>query len=238
MTEFLVLAELEEPADEQPGSPLNQDDQTDALVRLHLSWLEHAASAISAIRTHFAKRMMSEHNAPLESVFGPGNKGPDFHREFLTLRRLVTGFDHLTILSAAWAQVQAVSDDQLCDVYSVGTTLEDYINNQGSSFGIEKQEVESAYWEDEGIRSDNYLPLPWAFAIYMLYMEVVWRPDDTSLSYEPAIVSKYEFVRQAFGRERMFLMFGEDEPPYTVARLAAQEKFRRENADDPNLVPV
>jgi hypothetical protein len=238
MTEFLELAELEEPANEQPGSELSQDAHTDVLVRRHLSWLENTASAISAIRIRYAQRVMSEHNEPLESIYGPGVKGPDFHRDFLTLRRLVTGFDHLSLLPAAWAKVRAVSDNQLCSSYSIGQTLEGYICSEGSCFGIEKQEIGEAYWEDEGMPSENYLPIPWAFAIYLLFMEICWRPDDTTSTYEPAIVSKYEFFRNAFGTERMLLMFGEDKPPYTAARLAAQEKFRRENPNDPDIIEL
>jgi hypothetical protein len=57
-------------------------------------------------------------------------------------------------------------------------------------------------------------------------------------TYEPARVGVYEAARYAFGRERMVLMFGEDKPPYTEARLAAQEKFRRENPNDPDIIEL
>jgi hypothetical protein len=180
--------------------------------------------------------VLEKHGLPLESIFRPGIKGPDFNREFLTLRWLVTGFEHWSVLPTAFDKVRAISDDQLCDTYSIGTTLEECCYDQASRFGIEKQKIDNAYWENEGVQSENYLPIPWAFAIYTLFMEITWRPDTTAMSYESSIESKYEFYRSAFGKERMVLMFGEDKPPYTAARLAAQEAFWREHGKDGDLI--
>jgi hypothetical protein len=210
-------------------------------VRRHLSWLEHSASAISAIRKRYAQRVLGKHGLPLESICGPDVKGPDFNHAFLTLRRLVTGFDHLSMLSAVWSKVRAVSDDQLCDSYSIGKTLQECVEQQGSCFGIKKEELSQAYWEYEGMKSDNYLPIQWALAIYMLYMEISWRPDDNAWVWtqpEYTLVLEYDGARRAFGKERMVLMFGEDKPPYVEVRRGLLEKGRREHAGSPYMAPV
>lgn len=230
MVEYLVLAELEEPY-KHSGSALNQYAHTNILVRYHLGWLRKSASAILAIRDHYVSFVVTRFNQSLESL-----RLPDYHREYLTLRQLVTGYDHLSTLSAAFVEIRTMSTDQVEDAWSVGTALEDYIRLYGSHFGIEKEEDGRAYWESDGMPSDNYLPDKWAFAVYALWMEASWRPDDTAWIWTPGELTHehdYEAARRWFGRDRMVAMFGEDKLPYTEARVALLEKCRREHANDP-----
>jgi hypothetical protein len=230
LLEYLKLAIVEEPSSPpQPYQSLANLDEIAFAVRHHLAWLERSAFAISALRKKWAEQ--TEDRAS-RNLYVP--EIPDFH-DYLSVRRLVVGFDHPKILSAAYASIQSMSDEQLGSVVSVGETVDGLVRGDLEHIGIDLQYAYPAEWEPDALPNDTDLPHTWAFAIYAVQMESNWRPTTTLyLSHELAILEQYSSFRDFFGSEKMVAMYGEDRCPYIEARRDAREIWRREHPDDPD----
>jgi hypothetical protein len=101
--------------------------------------------------------------------------------------------------------------------------------------GIERQELGPAYWQDKLFPKNNFLPLSWAFAAHVVEMECSWRGADRTFPVEEGVQREYQFMRDAFGRERMIAMFGEDKPPWIERRCTIRKKWLEEHPTEPDM---
>jgi hypothetical protein len=228
LLEYLKLAIVEEPSVQpQTYQNLANFDDIAFAVRHYLAWLERSAFAITAIRKTWVEQMARRAS---NNIYVP--ETPDFH-DYLPVRRLVVGFDHPTVLSAAYAAIRSLSDEQLKSVVAVGDTVDGMTSEDMAHADIDWQYAYPAEWEPDCMPTETGLPHSWAFAVYALRMESDWRPTTVYLSKELHILDQYESFRDFFGSEKIVAMYGQDRCPYIDARRDAREVWRSEHPDDP-----
>jgi hypothetical protein len=229
LSEYLKLAIVEEPSTQPHGYlALANADEIACALRNHLAWLERSAFAISAIRKTWMEQVKEWASC---NVYVP--ETPNFH-DYITVRRLVVGFDHPIALSEAYLAIQSMSDEQLKSVVAVGDTVDGMTPEDMIHVGIDWQYEYPAEWEPDSMPTSTVLPHSWAFAVYALQMESAWRPTTVYLSKEMLILDQYESFGEFFGSQKMVAMYGQDRCPYTDDRRAARDKWRREHPDDPD----
>ncbi|KAF1818439.1 uncharacterized protein K489DRAFT_384863 [Dissoconium aciculare CBS 342.82] len=205
-------------------------------IRTHLSFIERSAYAVTAIReSRMTKVGEVSLNSSETSFLAPNNGPPDARQGFLIIRRLVTGYDHMSLLSKAYAFLHGIPVDHIHGLLDVASALEEHCESHWTRMGIERQEPGPAYWQDKLFPKNNFLPLSWAFAVHVVEMECSWRGVNREFPVEEGIQREYQFMRDAFGRERMLAMFGEDKPPWTERRCTIRKKWLEKHPTEPDM---
>jgi hypothetical protein len=142
------------------------------------------------------------------------------------IRRFAVGYNHQSTLPAVYATLQNLSYADLMRFYGVARILETHCEDCWEHIGIKKGAATEAYWaldSDGGFMS--YVQDAWAFAVHIIEAEIWWRPTpwpvDVKVTEEEAHYQCANTCR-AFGAERMQLMYGGREIPWTEERLAVK----------------
>jgi hypothetical protein len=205
-------------------------------IRTHMSSIERSAYAVIAIHESLMTKVDGDSlNSPETSFLAPNNGSPDARQGFLIIRRLATGYDHISLLPKAYAFLHGIPGDCIHGLLDVASALERHCESHWTRMGIERQEPGPAHWQDKLFPKNNFLPLCWAFAVHVVEMECSWRGVNREFPVEEGIQREYQFMRDAFGRERMIAMFGEDKPPWTERRCTIRKKWLEKHPTEPNM---
>jgi hypothetical protein len=241
MKSFLDLSKLEaSPTIQVPTLELNFN----ADIRRHLSLIERSAFAIPIIRAAFEHQKELQH--ALSRVEGRlatdpyhqyivgfssyRDDFPDFVQAFLMIRKFVVGFHHTSILPVTYAALHDLSTADLLRYGDVGKILTENCLDHWAHIGIERRTHEDRWWREDTETRRGLLKEPWAFAVNVIEYERSWRPNwspggirnvETNLA-ENLVRIEYSRACERFG-ERVKLMYGGDEIPWTQERVRQRE---------------
>jgi hypothetical protein len=215
-----------------------------ATIRHHLSWLERAAFGVRVSQKMFEEdraesieaikkdRSWDETDPKRFERWSCFREPPNYVQLFLMLRRFVVGYHHPSILTATYAALHDLSEADTDDFGSVANLLDYACDEHWDHMGIERQEGEDTWWSLTGDNQTTYLPRHWSFAVHMVWSESFWRPELPMDVHRPMpedeIVARHSALCEAFGKDRVRLMFGgNDTIPWTKERREAAELYWR-----------
>jgi hypothetical protein len=147
------------------------------------------------------------------------------------LRRFVVAYDHPSLLPDVYADLHGLSDNDMDDFGTIADYFDYKCDEHWDHMGIERQKGEEPWWTCTGDYGTTYLPRRWSFAVHMLWSESFWRPEPPRTDQQPSDDEeaqwRYESTCEAFGKDRVTLMFGGDNIiPWTEERCKANARWR------------
>jgi hypothetical protein len=214
-----------------------------ATIRHHLSWLERAAFGVRVSQNMFedsrAESIKAIKRDPSWDESDPKRfekwncfrNPPNYVQFFRLLRRFVVAYDHPSLLPDVYADLHGLSDNDMDDFGTIADYFDYKCDEHWDHMGIERQKGEEPWWTCTGDYGTTYLPRRWSFAVHMLWSESFWRPEPPRTDQQPSDDEeaqwRYESTCEAFGKDRVTLMFGGDNIiPWTEERCKANARWR------------
>jgi hypothetical protein len=146
---------------------------------------------------------------------------------FLLFYRFVVGYEHPSILPAAYMTLHSLSTTDISLHTRFAQKFEGKWLLYGEGLGIERPR------EEEGLQpvswmSQDPMPRAWSFAIEAFSCESRWRPENyPGPQKEHSVRRDYHRLCERYGTERVKMMFGGDGPPWAEERAKARLEKKR-----------